>query len=193
MATSNDGKKTTPAGKKTTTAKPKQTRGPRPDNAIRNANNQFWKLRSKHGREAIFKTPETMWEAAMEYFEATDARKWMKVEFKGKDNERVEVPTDTPYTISGLCLFLDVSTSYFQEFETRINEKKKLNKKDREFIKTISRIRQIIWTQKFEGASVNAYNSAIIMRELGMYDKLQLSGDKGNPIVISQITGMDVI
>ena len=32
-------------------------------------NNQFWKLRSKHGRDKIFKTPKILWEAACDYFE----------------------------------------------------------------------------------------------------------------------------
>ncbi len=31
--------------------------------------NQFWKLRSKHGRDKIFADPETMWEAACDYFQ----------------------------------------------------------------------------------------------------------------------------
>ena len=35
--------------------------------------NQFWKARSKHGRELIFKTPEALWDACVEYFEWVDA------------------------------------------------------------------------------------------------------------------------
>ena len=31
--------------------------------------NQFWKLRSKHGRDKLFTTPELLWQAACEYFE----------------------------------------------------------------------------------------------------------------------------
>jgi len=31
--------------------------------------NEFWKARSKHGRDKIFTTPEILWEAACEYFE----------------------------------------------------------------------------------------------------------------------------
>ena len=33
--------------------------------------NQWWKLRTKIGREKLFKTPEILWSACVEYFEAT--------------------------------------------------------------------------------------------------------------------------
>jgi hypothetical protein len=47
--------------------------------------NQWWKLRSSHGRNPKFETPEQLWDASVEYFEATDSRKWNKIEFHGKD------------------------------------------------------------------------------------------------------------
>jgi hypothetical protein len=31
--------------------------------------NEFWKMRSKHGRDALFASPELLWESACEYFE----------------------------------------------------------------------------------------------------------------------------
>jgi len=31
--------------------------------------NEFWKLRTKHGRDKIFSTPEILWDAACEYFQ----------------------------------------------------------------------------------------------------------------------------
>ena len=31
--------------------------------------NQFWKQRSKHGRDMLFASPTLLWEAACEYFE----------------------------------------------------------------------------------------------------------------------------
>lgn len=42
--------------------------------------NQFWKLRSKHGRDRLFETPDLLWEAATEYFNWVDAHPWYKVE-----------------------------------------------------------------------------------------------------------------
>ena len=42
--------------------------------------NQFWKLRSKHGRDYLFATPEALWEAACEYFNWCDGHPWRKNE-----------------------------------------------------------------------------------------------------------------
>lgn len=130
-------------------------------------NNQFWKLRSKHGRDKIFQSPDILWDAACEYFEATDARKWVKTEFNGKDAIECKVPTETPYTWTGLYLFLDIDHSTWQLYEQR-----------QDFIAISTRIRQIIYTQKFEGAAVGAFNPQLISRDLGLVDKREEDGKK---------------
>lgn len=79
--------------------------------------NQFWKLRSKHGRDRLFASPELLWEAACEYFEWCDKHPWEKVDFKGKPLEEVRLPTARPYTITGLCLYLGCGVHYFDQFE----------------------------------------------------------------------------
>jgi hypothetical protein len=122
--------------------------------------NQFWKLRSKHGRDKIFQTPELLWESCCEYFEATDARKWIRTEFNGKDATECKVPTETPYTWTGLYLFLDIDHKTWDLYANRD-----------EFIPISTRVRNIIFTQKFEGAAVGAFNANIIARDLGLKDE----------------------
>ena len=39
-------------------------------------NNQFWKLRNKHGRDTLFSSPELLWSAACEYFDWCDENPW---------------------------------------------------------------------------------------------------------------------
>lgn len=46
----------------------------------------------------IFSSPTILWEACVEYFEATDQRKWVRKDWVGKDAIEVERETDTPYT-----------------------------------------------------------------------------------------------
>lgn len=121
--------------------------------------NQFWKLRSKHGRDKIWESPDLLWEACIEYFEATDKRKWLKTEFNGKDAKECHVPNETPYTWTGLYLFLDCAHTTWQEYEKREG-----------FNAICTRVRHIIYTQKFEGASVGAFNPLIISRDLGLKD-----------------------
>ena len=38
--------------------------------------NKFWMLRSKHGRDKLFATPELLWDAACEYFQWCDENPW---------------------------------------------------------------------------------------------------------------------
>jgi hypothetical protein len=130
--------------------------------------NQFWKQRSKHGRDKLFASPGLLWEAACEYFDFCDANPWVKIDFKGANIERVEIPTARPYTLSGLCLYLDCASSYFRHFKSTIQE----NNKD--FVTVISKIEEVIYTHQFEGAIVGAFNSNIIARALGLTEKSEV-------------------
>jgi len=136
--------------------------------------NQFWMLRSKHGRDKLFASPELLWKAAQEYFKHTDKRKWVKKDWVGKDALKVERETETPYTISGMCLYFDCSREWWNEFK---------NSKHEDFIQVITRIEQIIYTQKFEGAVVGAFNANIISRDLGLIDKSELTGKDGKDLL----------
>lgn len=147
------------------------------------AGNQFWKLRSKHGRDRLFASPADLWEAACEYFNWVDAHPWFKVEQLKKpylekaekegDKDRwvtiTKVPTARPYTMQGLCLYLDCNTVYFNKFEKALQGKEDEVSKD--FGQIITRIRETVFTQKFEGAAVGAFNGNLIARELGIADK----------------------
>lgn len=162
--------------------------------------NEFWKLRSKHGRDKLFKTPELLWEAACEYFHWCNEHPWLKMEQnKGRTSMKVDLkndgvdfdtiqpntlvalPTARPYTLSGLCLYLNCNQAYFRQFRSLINDKKeeKLTQLDKDFSTVITRIEETIYTQKYEGAVVGAYNPNIIARDLGLVDKKDMtSGDK---------------
>jgi hypothetical protein len=134
--------------------------------------NQFWKQRATHGRDLIFSSPEILWEACKEYFEATDARKWVKTDWVGKDAKEVNRETETPYTITGLCVFLDIGTSTWFDY-----------KKREDFSDIITRVEQIMFTQKFEGAAVGAFSGNIIARDLGLKEHSESE---------TKITGKDI-
>lgn len=124
--------------------------------------NKFWQLRTKHGRDALFSSPDLLWEAATEYFEHTDSRKWTEKHWVGKDGDEVEKENETPYTISGLCLYLDASREWWYKFKQSASE---------DFLHILARIENIIYTQKFEGAAVGAFNANLIARDLGLAEK----------------------
>lgn len=129
--------------------------------------NQWWKLRAKHGRDKIFSSPDVLWEAACEYFEATENRKWIKKDWVGKDAEMVYRESDTPFTITGLCIFLDIDLITWRNY--------KINENYKDFFNIITHIEQIIYTQKFEGAVNGTFKENIIARELGLGEKTDMT------------------
>lgn len=131
--------------------------------------NRFWQLRSKHGRDKIFESPVILLEACYEYFEHQSKQSWNKTDFKGREVVEVLIPTASPFTLTGLCLFLGVNTKYFSDFENGLDVKN--NEIDKDFSEVVTHIREAIFTQKFEGAAVGAYNPNIIARDLGLIDK----------------------
>lgn len=155
--------------------------------------NEFWKQRSKHGRDKLFATPELMWEAACEYFEWCNKNPWIKYEaIKSGDmcGQLVEIPTVIPYTMEGLCGYLDCNKAYFSHFEAAIADKDDQQSKD--FSNVITRIRETLYQQKFTGASVGAFNASIIARDLGLTDKQDLTtnGKDVNPTLEIRIVDM---
>lgn len=150
--------------------------------------NQFWKLRSEHGRDLLFTTPELLWEAACQYFNWVDAHPWFKIEqlktpIVDKDKETgekkvtsvVKVPTARPYSLSGLCIYLHASEAFWKNFRKNENLSE-------DFLSVIARVEEIISTQQFEGAAVGAFNANIIARKLGLTEKSEMTGKDGGPI-----------
>ena len=132
--------------------------------------NQFWKLRSKHGRDKIFTDPQHLWEAACEYFEWCEANPLMEMDWIGKDGIQVERPKMRAFTWSGLEIFLDVSDlKHYKKDESY-----------KDFFPVITRIEKIIYTQKFTGAAAGFLNPNIIARDLGLQDKKELTHSGAN-------------
>lgn len=127
--------------------------------------NQFWKLRSKHGRDKLFATPDLLWNAACEYFQWCDDNDSLTVtkrKTKGKTKEKEETITKRPYTLTGFLLYCDAGEEYWRNFRAANHL---------EFKGVISRIESVIETQQLEGAIVGAFNPNIIARKLGLAEK----------------------
>jgi len=137
--------------------------------------NQFWKLRSKHGRDKVFSTPEHFLKAAYEYFEYVDKNPWIHNEVvkTGIDAGKIlPVPTIKPYTITALCIFLDITHKTFLKYEKEDSYK--------DFVQVFTHVRDVIENNQFEGAVVGAYNASIIARKLGLTEKLDHKSSDGS-------------
>jgi hypothetical protein len=130
-------------------------------------NNSFWELRTKHGRDKIFESPDMFLKAAYEYFKEVDKNPWYHNEVvkSGKDAGKVlPIPTSRPYTIEALCVFLGITYQTFLNYETSDTHK--------DFFEVFTHVREVIENNQFEGATVGAYNANIIARKLGLSDKV---------------------
>jgi len=137
--------------------------------------NQYWKFRNKHGRNHKY-TPESLWEEAITYFEWISQRVWNKKEaIKSGDlaGTLIDIPTSTPMSIEGFCLFADIDHKTFSNYEKEDNI---------DFFPITTRIRKIIESQQFEGATVGAFNPSIIARKLGLADKQEINLKQEQPL-----------
>ena len=135
--------------------------------------NRFWEKRSSHGRKPIFDTPEKLWEAATEYFawvEDTPLYEDKLVTFQGEATHE-PVARMRAMTISGLCIFLDISRNSWDEYAKR-----------EDFLGVTTQIAEIIRTQKYEGAAADLLNPNIIARDLGLAEKNEVSGPNGTAL-----------
>ncbi len=155
--------------------------------------NKFYTLRSKHGRDKLFATPELMYEAACEYFEWSEKHPLFKMEAKTVNVgdyqskvQKVKLPMLRAFTMQGLTRYLNCNTVYFNDFEASLKGKDDQESKD--FSEVITRIREIIYEQKYTGAAAGLLQHNIIARDIGLVDKKEVAGE----LSIKQITGMEV-
>jgi hypothetical protein len=127
---------------------------------------QLWKMRPKHGRDHLFKTPETLWEAACGYFQWCDEHSVFQM-VRGPSSQPVMgMPRVRAYTLQGLCVYLGCGSKYFNHFEAQ--RAGKTDEVSEEFMRIISLIRDVIFEQKFTAAAAGELNPGIIARELNL-------------------------
>ena len=128
--------------------------------------NKFWTIRSKHGRDKIFSSPDMLLEQAYEYFESVIKNPLRELKVFGS-GYKTRVPLMRPFTQRGLFLFLNIDRKTWDLYSNR-----------EDFIPITERIEDIIYNQKLEGAVVGLFKENIISRELGLADKSQIDFSK---------------
>src|SRR5579863_2825097 len=138
--------------------------------------NRFWEVRSSHGRKPIFATSADLWKAACEYFEWVESNPlWEAKGFAYQGCVTIEkFPKMRAMTVSGLCLFLDISFQAWTEYRTREG-----------FGEIVAQIDATIRDQKFAGAAADLLNANIIARDLGLSEKQELAGAGGGPLEVT--------
>ena len=129
--------------------------------------NEYYKLRSKDGRDRIFQSPDELLTACNEYFEWVINNPLEQEElFHYQGNiTRGNANKMRPMTLEGLCNYIDIAVKTFREYEKR-----------QDFLPITTRVQQIIQNHQFEGAAAGFLNPNIIARKLGLSDKTETTG-----------------
>lgn len=156
--------------------------------------NSFWAKRSKHGRDAIFASPQAMQEAMMEYFKdnETDTDRWAKGEWKSVNGKLKfkKTPMAVPLTWEGLAHFCGVSAGYFRAFKSTLKQ----NDPHRaDFLAVIQWADEVIFRQKLEGASTNHFNPQLMSYHLGIRKDMPQNSSAGVIINVVEDKNKDLL
>lgn len=123
--------------------------------------NQYWRLRSKHGRNKIH-TPETLLSSAYEYFEVVKENPFEVDKILG-NGDHINQKVQRPFTLGSFVVYANITTETFSNYREL-----------KDFFGVTKEIDQIIYNNKFEGASAGLFKENIIARDLGLADKKEL-------------------
>lgn len=141
---------------------------------------ELWEIYKGPGHPRAFKTPDEMWNKAVDYFEwASNKYILQDKAYKMKDGpqsgDRIEhdfIAHRRPFTIEGLCAFLNIGSSTWYGYGDEA--------KYPEYSDTFKKITDIMFEQKFSGAAVGIYNGNIITRILNLSDSQNITVTKGD-------------
>jgi hypothetical protein len=128
------------------------------------------------GKRKYIETPEKMWELFVAYRDEVKGSPRRKVEYVGRNGERVETPIERPLSMDGFfCFGYDNKITlhhYFDNPEGAYDDYRGIT----------TRIRQSVRAEQIDGAMVNAYNSNLTARLNGLTDKREVDARIETPI-----------
>jgi hypothetical protein len=124
--------------------------------------NDFWKKRLLIGAEPKFKDPSELAEVCRKYFEWVEDNPLIENKFFSYQGEGFTHPVEKmrAMTIKGLCIHACMASATWDVYREK-----------EAYAGIVKAAEQIMYTQKFEGASADLFNSSIIARDLGLAEK----------------------
>ncbi len=120
------------------------------------------------GRFKTIRKPEDLWKHFLAYKKLVKDNPRKKVEYVGKEGDKVETPIERPLTIVGFKCYVADQECDIQAYWNNRDEQYT------EFSPIITRIREEIRLEQFDGALTGFYNSNLTARLNGLSDKQQL-------------------
>jgi hypothetical protein len=121
------------------------------------------------GKHKYIETPEKMWELFLAYKKDVKDNPRTKVEYVGRNGEKVNTPLEVPLTMEGFSNYLrreDVTTNLHDYLANT-------NGAYDDYSSICRAIREEIRQDQIEGGMVGQYNASITQRLNGLADKTE--------------------
>lgn len=121
-------------------------------------------------KKKYIETPEKLWELFTEYVEHERDNPMYKVDYVGRDGNKVLTPLQTPITFEGFeCWLADKGVIKAGLGDYQSNKDGRYS----EYATIITRITNNCFVQNFKGAAVGLFNPNLIAKKLGLIDKTE--------------------
>lgn len=121
-------------------------------------------------KHKYIETPERLWEMFEEYKESLRQNPWHKIEYVGRDGERVETPVIMPMTIEGFKTFCAKDT---EEHATLQHYWNNSNNAYENYRTIVARIKEEIRSQQITGALTGFFNPNLTARINAITEKTE--------------------
>jgi len=132
----------------------------------------IWLLRKDFTGPRKYKTAKALWDKCREYFKYMEGTPLYEEKIAGSYKGapmKVSIPKKRVYTLKSLWLYIGITSGCWYLWK---NERPDL-------IPVMQFVEECIYNQKFEGAATGFFRENIIMRDLGLTDKKDItSGGK---------------
>jgi hypothetical protein len=125
--------------------------------------NEIWRMAECPGRPKKFSSPEALWEKCVGYFDWVNNNPFIEHKATQFQGAQVDMYNELqrPMTKEGLTIFVGITHETWLQY----------GKTKHEFSEVVKQVNEIIYDNKFSGATAGFFNSNIIARDLGLADK----------------------
>lgn len=150
---------------------------------------EFWEkmktlpMRPTEEDPGIVLTPDVLWALACEYFQGAGQDVMIKKDFIRSGESAgmiVDMPTERPFSWTSFELYVLYKGVRRSIQDIRLNRENQYN----EFIPVIQQIDAVIYQQKFDGAAIGGYNPQLIIRDLGLAEKVDAKLQQEQPLFV---------
>lgn len=129
------------------------------------------------GKNKYIETPEKMWELFQAYKKEVKDNPRVKVEYVGKEGQRVQTPIERPLSLEGFYTYCYNNASdvhhYFENTDQRYNDYRGI----------CMRVRNAIKEEQIDGGMTGFYNASLTARINGLVEKREVDhSTQGKPM-----------